>query len=57
MAQVMYEVKVDDIDAKKKIASIIKVFEKLSAVLEKNSNIQINVSVVQVEKKWYQFWK
>jgi hypothetical protein len=53
----VFEVKVDDLEATQKIKNIIKALEKCSETIERNSNIQINVSVVQVKKKWYQFWK
>lgn len=54
---ILYKVEVDDVDAKRKIENIIKALEKCSDTIQKNNNIQINVSVVQKEKKWYQFWK
>jgi len=53
-----YEVKVDDVDARRKIENIIKALEKCSNTIQKNNNIEINVSVTSVyEKKWYQFWR
>jgi hypothetical protein len=54
---VLFEVKVDDTDARKKIETIIRSLESLSEILNKNSNIEINVSVVRKEKKWWQIWK
>ena len=53
----LYEVKVNDTDARRKIENIIKALEKCSDTIQKNNNIQINVSVIQKEKKWYQFWR
>jgi biotin synthase-related radical SAM superfamily protein len=54
----LYEVKVDDTDAKRKIQNLINALEKVSEILKKNNNIEITVSVTPVyEKKWYQFWK
>jgi len=55
--EIVYEVKVDDTDARKKIETIIRASEKLSKVIERNSNLTINFSVVNTRKKWYQFWK
>ena len=55
--EILYEVKVDDTDARRKIETIIRAGEKLSEVIKKNSNINIEISVVKLEKKWWQFWK
>ena len=57
IGDLIYEVKVDDIDARQKTERIIKALEKCSEIMKRNSNIQINISVVQKKKKWYQFWK
>lgn len=55
--EILYEVKVDDTEARRKIETIIRAGEKLSEIIKKNSNINIEFSVVNKSKKWYQFWR
>ena len=51
------EVKVDSAEAMKLLAELTKITNKYIDAVEKLSNIEIAVNVVEkIPKKWYQFW-
>lgn len=59
MAQANIEIKiaVNSKTATKQIEKATKAAEKLKAELDKLQQIEIGVSVVEVKRKWWEFWK
>jgi hypothetical protein len=53
------EVKVDNKKALKQIENLKGKLIEVSNLMDqiKKTKVDINVSVVRVDKKWYQFWK
>jgi len=51
------DVKISSAEAIKKIQKAIDSIEELERQLGKLNNITIGVSVVEVKKKWWQFWR
>lgn len=43
-------------EAEKRLQKATRAAENLEKALERLKNIEIGISVVSVEKKWWQFW-
>ena len=56
-AKLDLKVNVDSVASTKQFQKATKAAEKLIAELEKLQEIKIEVQVVEVKKKWWEFWK
>jgi len=56
-SNIKIEFTADTSKALKKLESVHKAAEKLVIEMKKLENIEIGISAVSVNRKWWQFWK
>lgn len=56
-AEVKFECRVNTSKAEKKIARVTQLIKKLNEEINYLEDAKIEISVVEYEKKWWQFWR